>query len=298
MTQNMEQLRRSIQTAQDLQSVVSTMKVLASVSIRQYQDAVRALEQYNETIEMGLRAVLKNHARTSPLPRRENDRLIAVIFGSDQGLVGQFNYRVTRYAVHQMVHAEKSSPGMRRVLVVGARAVPYLEDLNQSVERVLATPSSESGIAPIVMQVLVEVDNLRRQYSIERLVLYFNRSTGSASYRPTRINLLPLHEPWLQQLESEPWGSRAFPIATMDWERLFTVLVQQYLFVSLYRAMAYSLASENASRLASMENAENNIKERLNELNMIFMRERQTMITEELFDVIAGFEALSKLKKN
>ena len=69
-------------------------------------------------------------------------------------------------------------------------------------------------------------------------------------------------------------------------------LIREYLFVSLFRACAESLASENASRLAAMQRADKNIDELLEELNGTFHRLRQSSIDEELFDVIAGFEAL------
>lgn len=68
--------------------------------------------------------------------------------------------------------------------------------------------------------------------------------------------------------------------------------VREYLFVSLFRACAESLASENASRLAAMQRAEKNIDELLEDLNRTFHRLRQSGIDEELFDVISGFEAL------
>jgi F-type H+-transporting ATPase subunit gamma len=71
-------------------------------------------------------------------------------------------------------------------------------------------------------------------------------------------------------------------------------LIHEYLFVSLFRACAESLASENASRLAAMQRAEKNIDELLETLNGLFHRLRQSSIDEELFDVISGFEALSK----
>jgi F-type H+-transporting ATPase subunit gamma len=70
-------------------------------------------------------------------------------------------------------------------------------------------------------------------------------------------------------------------------------LIRGYLFVSLFRACAESLASENASRLAAMERADKNIDELLGTLKATFHRLRQTGIDEELFDVISGFEALS-----
>jgi len=70
-------------------------------------------------------------------------------------------------------------------------------------------------------------------------------------------------------------------------------LIREYLFVLLFQACAESLASENASRLAAMQRAEKNIKEILEDLNRTFHRIRQEAIDEELFDVVAGFEALT-----
>jgi F-type H+-transporting ATPase subunit gamma len=74
-------------------------------------------------------------------------------------------------------------------------------------------------------------------------------------------------------------------------------LIREYLFVSLFRACAESLASENASRLAAMQRADKNINDLLEDLNGTFHRLRQSGIDEELFDVVAGFEALSIEKK-
>ena len=70
-------------------------------------------------------------------------------------------------------------------------------------------------------------------------------------------------------------------------------LIREYLFVSIFRACAESLASENVSRLAAMQRADKNIDELLGNLNGTYHRLRQSGIDEELFDVIAGFEALA-----
>ena len=69
-------------------------------------------------------------------------------------------------------------------------------------------------------------------------------------------------------------------------------LIREYLFISLFRACAESLASENASRLAAMERADKNINDLLEQLHGTFHQLRQSGIDEELFDVISGFEAL------
>ena len=70
-------------------------------------------------------------------------------------------------------------------------------------------------------------------------------------------------------------------------------LVREYLFVSLFKACAESLAAENASRLAAMQRAEKNIDDLVGTLNQTFRRLRQTSIDEELFDVISGYESLT-----
>ena len=70
-------------------------------------------------------------------------------------------------------------------------------------------------------------------------------------------------------------------------------LIREYLFISLFRACAESLASENASRLSAMDRADRNIKELLEHLNGRLRRQRQGLIDEELFDVTAGYEALA-----
>jgi F-type H+-transporting ATPase subunit gamma len=74
-------------------------------------------------------------------------------------------------------------------------------------------------------------------------------------------------------------------------------LIREYLFISLFRACAESLSSENASRLAAMQRADKNIDDLLEDLNGAFHRLRQSGIDEELFDVISGFEALSVEQK-
>ena len=94
MSETTESLRRKIESAGDLQSVVRTMKTLAASSIGQYENSVRALADYYRTVELGLSACFRESGPTSSVANRTKtdfDAVGAVVFGSDQGLVGQFN---------------------------------------------------------------------------------------------------------------------------------------------------------------------------------------------------------------
>ena len=75
-------------------------------------------------------------------------------------------------------------------------------------------------------------------------------------------------------------------------------MISEYLFVSLFRACAESLASENSSRLAAMQRADKNIEDLLENLSGEFYRVRQSGIDEELFEVISGYEALSRSRSS
>jgi F-type H+-transporting ATPase subunit gamma len=107
------------------------------------------------------------------------------------------------------------------------------------------------------------------------------------------VSLLPLDPEWLAALGRRPWPSKVLPTYTMAPGPLFSGLLRQLFFVLLYQAFAESLASENASRLAAMQVAEENITNRLGDLRLNFNQMRQTAITEELLDIVAGYEALN-----
>src|ERR1035437_5333029 len=103
MSDTTASLRRKLSSAADLQSVVRTMKVLAASSIGQYERSVRALGDYNRTVELGLGACFREHEPALSKVERKGatdaDAIGAVVFGSDQGLVGQFNDVVADFAV-------------------------------------------------------------------------------------------------------------------------------------------------------------------------------------------------------
>ena len=291
--QTTESLKRRIKSAGDLLSVVKTMKALAAVSIRQYQKAVESLDDYNRTVEMGLQIVLKERMGAMMQSKEVAvKRMGAIIFGSDQGLCGQLNEQISVFALDHIKEAGVKKEN-RKVLAVGARVADYVEDAGQTIDELLATPSSTVGITPLVQEIIMIIEEWHFRQNIDHFMLFYNDYISGANYRPYQVQLLPVNRDWLKEIARKKWDSKTLPIYRMDGDKIFSSLIREYLFVSLYRAFAESLASENASRLASMQNAEKNIEEQMQDLHVQFHRTRQMTITEELLDIVAGFEALS-----
>ena len=297
MSDNTANLRRKIHSAGDLQSVVRTMKALAASSIGQYEKSVQALADYYRTVELGLHVCLQKSETKSliSLPKIQADAgaIGVVVFGSDQGLVGQFNDVVADYAVKTLA----TLPDKPLVWAVGERVHARLTDAGLQITGLFNVPSSVTAITALVGQILVEIEKRHVHSDMTELHLFYNRPTSSAGYAPFNQRLLPLDENWRGNLLEIPWPTKNLPEVIGTGAKTLRALIREYLFVSLFRACAESLASENASRLAAMQRADKNIDDLLEDLNGTFHRLRQSSIDEELFDVISGFEALSVKEK-
>ncbi len=294
MSESAVGLRRTIASASDLQSVVRTMKALAASSIGQYEQSVRALADYAGTVELGLSACLRaSDTPPSAATATETGGAIAqrlvVVFGTDQGLVGQFNETVAA-----RVESRLSSGADFPVTVwaVGERVHVRLLDAGIAVQGPLAVPQSVKGITTLVGRLLLETVSAQEAIASTELLVFHNQSATGSAVETVEHRLLPLDAHWRQTLLAQAWPTRSLPQVIGDAAETLQTLVGEYLFVSLYRACAESLASENASRLAAMERADQNISELLENLRSRFNQLRQSGIDEELFDVIAGFEAL------
>jgi F-type H+-transporting ATPase subunit gamma len=185
-------------------------------------------------------------------------------------------------------------PGKPRVWAVGERVHARLTDAGLSPMGLFTVPNSVQAITPLVGQIQIESEAHRAKGDYTQLFVFHNRPQSGALYEPVSQRLLPLDAPWAQGLAKIPWPTKALPEVVGGGSATLRALIREYLFISLFRACAESLASENASRLAAMQRADKNIDDLLETLHGTFHRLRQSGIDEELFDVISGFEALSK----
>ena len=293
MSDTTASLRRKINSAGDLQSVVRTMKALAASSIGQYEKSVRALSDYYRTVELGLSACIREGGPAALLGerpgRRDAGAIGAIVFGSDQGLVGQFNEVVADHAIATLA----ALPGKPQVWAVGKRVQSRLADAGLPVMGLFPVPNSVRAIAPLVGRIQIESEAHRTQGEYACVYVFHNRPQSGAHYQPVSQRLLPLDAAWLRGLAQVAWPTETVPEVMGSGTATLRALIREYLFISLFQACAESLASENASRLAAMERADQNIDELLHRLHRTFHRLRQSGIDEELFDVIAGFEALT-----
>ncbi|MEO5697279.1 MAG: F0F1 ATP synthase subunit gamma [Burkholderiaceae bacterium] len=292
MSDTTASLRRQISSAGELQSVVRTMKALAASSIGQYEQSARALGDYYRTVELGLGACFRQHqpdaSPTDSTPKADAGAIGAIVFGSDQGLVGRFNDAVADCAIKTLA----AVTGTPKVWAVGERVHARLSEAGLPLAGQFIVPTSVHAITRLVGQIQIDSEAGLAAGEYARVYVFHNRPKAGALYEPVSQRLLPLDAAWQKGLAEVPWPTRSLPDVMGRGTAALRALIREYVFISLFRACAESLASENASRLAAMQRADKNIDDLLETLHGTFHRLRQDAIDEELFDVIAGYEAL------
>src|SRR3984957_19581227 len=211
MSDTTASLTRKINSAGDLQSVVRSMKALAASSIGQYEESVRALADYYRTVELGLGACFRESGPGAAMLEGKapphGGAIGAVVFGSDQGLVGQFNDVVADYAIKILA----ALPGKARVWAIGERVHARLADASLPLVGVFAVPNSVEAITPLVGQIQIESQAHRARGEHAFFWVFHNRPLAGALYEPVSQRLLPLDAQWQQGLAKVGWPPRNLP---------------------------------------------------------------------------------------
>lgn len=293
MSDSIESLRRKIEGATQLESVVCTMKALAASNIGQYERAVASLNDYYLTVQLGISACLRQSVFSfwKGNNHKGNQMNNIVVFGSDQGLVGQFNEQLAMFVIEAMANIN----GEKSIWTVGERIQSRLDDAGYSSKKTYEVPNSVNAITPLINQILLDTETLEKKIT-PSLYIFHHRPKSGSLFEPISQRLLPLDMLWQENFKEIKWTGKNLPQVIGETDTL-QPFIHEYLFVSLFKSCAESLASENASRMASMQRAEKNIGELLDDFNRSYHRLRQNGIDEELFDVVAGFEALNDKEK-
>ena len=290
--QTLAALQQRIATIEQLDAVVSTMKALSQINIRQSERAAHASRLYRRMIELALVGVVGEAAAIASVPEtqaRPGEQCEGlIVFGSDQGLCGKFNVDVIANA-GAVVNEVLETGACLRTLVVGLRIERGLDDLGAPAEHVLQMPGSAERIAATVQQLVQHLERWQSE-GVQRVRVVHNRLNSGTRFETVIQSLLPLDIPAVAA-RSGRWPGRGRPLYSIRRPVLLAAIVRQYFFVLLFGACAESFASESGARLAAMHAAQKMLEVKRTVLGSTFRHQRQERITAEMLDVVAGFEA-------
>lgn len=284
--ESLEVLDKKIKTAGDLLSVVKTMKTMAAVNMRRFEQAAEAMGGFGEVLELAWRYLFAGPAGARSVSFH-TEETICLVIGSDQGMCGQFNEVIAREAAELL----KGEKGDLVFWSSGERVRASLEGFGISSKAHFALPAGVEAVSDRVYEVVTAAAAEHEQSGGVRLLVAANVPTGAARYEPQIMQAFPLSPERMAELVAAGKPNRCLPMLTAEEGVLFRDIFRLHVFATLYAAFGRSMAAENAARLASMQSAEKNIMELADDLSGRRSRTRQEQITSELLDVVVGFEA-------
>lgn len=290
----LEQLNKRIKTTRDLKDIVSTMKLMSSVSVGPYEKAFASAQEYFKTLE---EAFLAFTLTTGWMPPKEKalpadqKRAIMIVIGTDNGLVGGFNREVLKSA--DLYLKQHHYPIEQTDLICIGRRLAVTNARSRKAVGVFQISNSIKELTPLAGAVLETIDQLTSTRNTHAVFLTFNEKKDQ-KIRPRTVQLMPLSDIWLQSLKKRRWEGRMQPMMPAPKEALLKAFSREYLSVVLAGALTASLSAEHYTRMLNMQQAEKNIEESLQQMDLEYQQARQTAVTDELIDIVSGAESLTK----
>ena len=300
----LKELRTRIETIKSTQKITSAMKMVAASSLRKAQGLIASSVPYRENILSPLENVvsefrtLEQNGTFVKWPRMiagsENDRTyLLLVFTSDRGLCGNFNASVAKVAARRIEELQNAGKEVK-VACIGRKGYSilkrrYAANIVRDIDGI-AKKGARYDESAVIANYAYDDFMMRNIDVCEAAYSEFH----SAINREIVVKqLLPLRFSERAEAGTEPVlvNGAAYEYEPYKMEVLGQSLPLLYK-ASVFEAIIHSQASEHGARMTSMDNATRNAKDMISRLTLKYNRMRQTNITTELIEIIAGAEAL------
>ncbi|EPR66373.1 F0F1 ATP synthase subunit gamma [Cyclobacterium qasimii] len=230
---SLESLTRQIKGAKELNTIVRTMKAMAGANIGQYEMAMESLDDYWTNVSLGLVAYLKHIGLGTPDTKQKTKNnkaeksICAIVFGSDQGFVGQFNDALSEYVSKSLSTQE----GKLEIWTVGVRVPLLLTDMGLTVTKQFNLPNSINATTTLIGSILVQLEENWENGNLDEYYLFHNHLVKEGAYQQEKLRLFPLDEKWLQDKGQLKWPTQKLPEIIGDSDKLIHRLIREFLLL-------------------------------------------------------------------
>ena len=289
-------IRRRISSVESTRKITKAMQMVAAARLRRAQQHIESTRPYADNMMEfigGLAKYLPAYASTSPLIQEHEElKTVAIIaLTADRGLCGSFNSNIIRQALER--YKEYSAQGKEIHLVaVGRKGISTLRFQGYSLHATYADITDRSAF--LDAQALAH--RVAWRYStnqVDRVHLIYNAFKSAMEQQVTDEVILPIQEDLAAKYSPKEGGSYMDFIFEPSEDTILADLIPSYLEITIYRALLESMASEYGARMTAMASASDAANDMIDELTLAMNRLRQTSITNEILEVVAGADAES-----
>lgn len=276
------EIKHRIRSIQDTHQITKAMELVSTSKMRKSMLKHKYSSAYFDSVRYTLKDILRHSTdvRHKYMEHRPDNRTAYIVIAGDKGLAGAYNSNVLNLAWEHM----QTRP-VHYVVTIGQMARAFFESKHQSVDleftHAVASPTLHDARG-----IMRDILDLYDSNLMDEVYVIFTRMHSTSVHEPVMVKLLPIEEKDIEADVKNTYGGQ------IDYDpspkEVLNVLVPQYLVGMIYTALIHSSASEHASRMLAMSNANKNAEEILAKLNLEYNRLRQNAITTDLLDLSSG----------
>jgi F-type H+-transporting ATPase subunit gamma len=283
-----KEIRMKIRSVQNTRKITKAMEMVAASKMRKAQERMRTTRPYAEKI----RNVAAHISHANPEYRHpflvERDtvkRVGIIVVTTDKGLCGGLNTNLLRLVLQQYKQWQGEGEEID-VCCLGNKGLGFMQRLGANVVSQVTNLGDRPHLERLIGAVKVMLDGYV-QDRFDRLILFSTRFINTMKQEPTLFQLLPLTGEKLGVPQGS-WDYIYEPDAKLVLEQVLT----RYIESLIYQAVAENMASEQSARMVAMKSASDNAATVIDELTLIYNKNRQAAITKEISEIVGGAAAV------
>ncbi|MGH3039385.1 MAG: ATP synthase F1 subunit gamma [Gaiellaceae bacterium] len=291
-----QDIKRRLRSVRNTRKITKAMELVAAAKLRRAETRIEALRPYAER----MRELMIGTARATPsrgfplLEARETIQSVAILpLTGDRGLAGAFNAQIVRRAL-QLEREVRAAGTDVRWVVVGKKGRSTLRFRRYTIDQAWVDFTDRPVYADAVA-ISKKLADLFVEREVDRVVVVYNHYVSPLTQTVSVEDVLPIPRTLLEEEEKSAYeiALEGDFIYEPEPEEILGRLLPTYLETTIYRALLESAASEHGARMTAMRNASKNAGELIDTLTLDMNRARQSEITQEILEVVAGADALT-----
>ncbi len=282
-------IKRRIKAVQSTSKITKAMKMVAASKFRKAQQRMMEMRPYADRMNSILSDLAPSagsdiHPLLAVRPRKTVE---VVVITSDRGLCGAFNTNIIKAATRYVDNLKKEGFEIS-ISTVGRKARDFFKRRNIAMRKSWTGISGRVGYSN-AQEIATEIIESYTNETVDEVILIYNEFKSAIAQKVVVARLLPL-----AAIEGKEEAAAAVDnfIYEPSKEDIFSRLLPKNVEIQVFRALLESQASEEAARMAAMENATKAANDMIDSLTLQFNKARQASITKELMDIVGGVEAL------
>ena len=282
-----KEIRTQIGSVKNTQKITKAMEMVAASKMRKAQDRMRSARPYADKMRIVVAHIANANSEYthSFLIEREVQRIGLIVVTTDRGLCGGLNGNLFRQAVRTFMDWESEGKQLQ-LCVLGTKGIGFFSRIGANI----VGQASHLGDAPKLADLIGNISIMLDAYAeekIDRLYLVYNEFVNSMTQTPSFEQLLPLVPEEAADLQHH-WDYIYEPEAAEVMDQLLS----RYIESLVYQGVVENIACEQAARMVAMKSASDNAGKLIDELQLVYNKARQSAITQELSEIVAGAAAV------